>query len=57
MVSLYEIYYVMFNALEKCPSVVLKKHGHFRRMIENRVPTVPEKQVDKIVDQKLRQQI
>ena len=32
--SLYEIYYVMFNALEKCPSVVLKKHNHFRRMIE-----------------------
>ena len=24
----------MFNALEKCPSVVLKKHNHFRRMIE-----------------------
>lgn len=38
----------MFNALEKCPSVVLKKHDHFRRMIENRVPTVPEKQIDKI---------
>ena len=34
LVSLYEIYYVMFNALEKCPSVVLKKHNHFRRMIE-----------------------
>ena len=34
--SLYEIYYVMFNALEKCPSVVLKKHDHFRRMIEMR---------------------
>ena len=32
--SLYEIYYVMFNALEKCTSVVLKKHNHFRRMIE-----------------------
>ena len=32
--SLYEIYYVVFNALEKCPSVVLKKHDHFRRMIE-----------------------
>ena len=45
LVSLYEIYYVMFNALEKCTSVVLKKHSHFRRMIENRVPTVPEKQV------------
>ena len=35
LMSLYEIYYVMFNALEKCPSVVLKKHDYFRRRIEN----------------------
>lgn len=32
--SLYEIYYVIFNALEKCTSVVLKKYNHFRRKIE-----------------------
>ena len=44
----------MLNALEKCTSVVLKKHNHLIARRENRVPTVPEKQIDKIVGQKSR---